>query len=127
MPLDPEVRESLARIYELLRQNQVSIQEMYVKTQALEMAMRTNQSFVPILEAALAHIQTPILLRAQALALESLDALIHTLREPSDPKPNESRRYNSPPSLSEWYSLIAKSRTRLKKPLFGWKVLPSSV
>ena len=88
MPLDPEVRESLARTYELLRQNQVSIQEIYVKTQALEMAMRTNQSFVPILEAALAHIQTPILLRAQSLALESIDALIHTLREPSHPKPN---------------------------------------
>lgn len=88
MSIDPEVRESLARIYELLRQNQASIQEMYVKIQSLEMAMRTNQSFVPVLEAALAHIQTPILLRTQALALESIDALIQTLREPSDPKPN---------------------------------------
>lgn len=80
MPADSELKELLARIYELLRRHEKLLFEDHLKIQALEMAANTNPSFAELYRAATAQIQLPEIKKQHETAIRWLDELIQQLR-----------------------------------------------
>ena len=77
---NPELKEFLVRIYELLRIQHQTLFELSLKMQSLETALNTNKSFAELLLQAREHVQNPEVMKAYQVGLSAIDELIAQLR-----------------------------------------------
>jgi hypothetical protein len=80
MAADPELREFLARIYELLLQHEKLLFEDHLKILALEMALNANSSFAELYREKTTQIQLPEVKQMHEAAIRSIAELIRQLR-----------------------------------------------
>ena len=77
---ESDIREFLARIYELLRNQQQALFDLHISIAALETALRTNQSFAELHDQAKDRVRTPELVAAHDAGLAAIELIIGQLR-----------------------------------------------
>jgi hypothetical protein len=75
-----DVRDYLAKVYELLRAQQETLFQQAMKIRSLEMALDTNQSFAELRQQTTLAARVPAEVKEYELALRAIDLLIQQLR-----------------------------------------------
>jgi len=79
------ILQSFSRIYELLKTQQESLLDVYIKAHAFELALKNNPILNTAYQKAVQQIRTPELIRTHELGMSLLDSLIRELKGETKP------------------------------------------